>query len=1194
MLAISTIKSAGAAAQYYAKEDYFKPDNDVQDSQDDGKSPTSGGAVEYYSKDETAAGDRKLTWGGAGAELLGLEGEVDPEDLRAVLNGINPNGDDSEALSKTEELLRGRVDKEAKASALEASQTNRADEPTETAPDGLNGPPTGEREAHLPVGPLGASGEPDGSTPDGGKTGYNALGVPERVELAEAYKAERQALGEDAAQVRHGWDMTFNAPKSVSVAALGDDGDKRLVEAFDKSVEMAMKYAEDNFSVFRFREDGEVQHAISGNLVYATTGHELSRAGDKHLHRHNAVANATMGEDGKWHALETKHLFQAKKLIGAVQQAYLRSYAHELGYNTRDGDTEYTFELEGISRATIDISSERKEQIDSKMAELDAKGRALTEGEKILASRQDRPDKTKLTYEELNAKWADKESGTGFSVKEFVDAAKERAKGVDVDSHAPSRLQGFIDKVRDIFAGPQRNLNSLHDSLSHAIEAVFSRTTVTTPHEIILEAAKVNGNKYTVEQYITSDIWKASPFIEASKNTLQGITRPDAIQTERFLIKHAEAMKGRASGFSPELVESALRPEMQQAAGLKHEMTEGQYNAAFKILTSTDGVLAVQGTAGAGKTTSFAATQYAFQVLTMVDRIARERNGANAPKVIGAFKAAETKTEFDELRDSSAGLLGAAPTHSARSELNERQIQTTTLSSLQMRYEFAKSQNRSDKFDKLRLEYSGSWLVIDETSMIGNDQAKKLFQMQKDLRIEKMIWTGDERQIASHSAGAPFSMLMSRVNNITSRIEQVVRTNVQELQQTISLFAEGKATAALQNIKGFIHEVGAQKAGGAGEKTDVALADKTIELWEKDGRTAKIVVVTNAMRGMINSRVRDSMERNGELSGPGYQQPTLVSLGKSLSDRVVARLHTPGTVLHFHGDSGEFKRGENYIVDETDQRKRVNKLVVHNEKTGEIKEIDLSKLDLKKGDVKFDVYRKSESIYKTGDVIVFSKGNKDLGVAARQDYKIVSMTDKDVSFAPFKEGKKLDPSKAITMDKDDDSLRFSGHGYGITADLAQGGTWSRVIMVWATRQGGDFINAARGYIGASRPSHDFKMVVDSFKSMIMKVGENSGMKAVALDNMGRRLTDVFGNDEWHQRQKASFEKEAAAKKKTDPIEKDIIQNDKSLIDPKKPEDAIAKAAGAQKPTKDNTYKTNGEKDIGDKAMTITKERERGR
>jgi conjugative relaxase-like TrwC/TraI family protein len=67
MLSISQIKSSSVAASYFEKDDYYAKDSD---------SPEATG-----------------TWFGAGAETLGLQGKVDKDVFKALLDGHLPTGE---------------------------------------------------------------------------------------------------------------------------------------------------------------------------------------------------------------------------------------------------------------------------------------------------------------------------------------------------------------------------------------------------------------------------------------------------------------------------------------------------------------------------------------------------------------------------------------------------------------------------------------------------------------------------------------------------------------------------------------------------------------------------------------------------------------------------------------------------------------------------------------------------------------------------------------------------------------------------------------------------------------------------------------------------------------------------------------------------------------------------------------------
>ena len=101
----------------------------------------------------------------------------------------------------------------------------------------------------------------------------------------------------------HGFDLTFAAPKSVSlIRALTDDvAEKVLATAHTKAVHAAMEYLHRHAGYTR------VHNPITGNkdlqrlpgLVAIAYQHETSRCGDPHLHTHVIVPNRQPRRDGQ-------------------------------------------------------------------------------------------------------------------------------------------------------------------------------------------------------------------------------------------------------------------------------------------------------------------------------------------------------------------------------------------------------------------------------------------------------------------------------------------------------------------------------------------------------------------------------------------------------------------------------------------------------------------------------------------------------------------------------------------------------------------------------------------------------------------------------------------------------------------------------------------------------------------------------
>ncbi len=67
----------------------------------------------------------------------------------------------------------------------------------------------------------------------------------------------------------------------------------------------------------------------AGGFVVAAYRHRMSRAQDPQLHTHCVAANMAKGADGRWTALDARHIYEHAKAGGAVYQAHLRQGVRE-------------------------------------------------------------------------------------------------------------------------------------------------------------------------------------------------------------------------------------------------------------------------------------------------------------------------------------------------------------------------------------------------------------------------------------------------------------------------------------------------------------------------------------------------------------------------------------------------------------------------------------------------------------------------------------------------------------------------------------------------------------------------------------------------------------------------------------------------------------------------------------------------
>lgn len=130
-----------------------------------------------------------------------------------------------------------------------------------------------------------------------------------------------------------GWDMTFSAPKSVSVLwALSVPQERTAIEAAQRSaVTEATRYLEKEAAWSRRGKGGLIREQAAG-LLTAQFDHHTSRDLDPQLHTHCFVFNLAPRKDGTWGAIVSRELYKAQKEAGAVYRNTLANELERLGH----------------------------------------------------------------------------------------------------------------------------------------------------------------------------------------------------------------------------------------------------------------------------------------------------------------------------------------------------------------------------------------------------------------------------------------------------------------------------------------------------------------------------------------------------------------------------------------------------------------------------------------------------------------------------------------------------------------------------------------------------------------------------------------------------------------------------------------------------------------------------------------------
>ena len=161
---------------------------------------------------------------------------------------------------------------------------------------------------------------------------------------------------------RAGLDLTFSAPKSISLLALVFR-DWRLVEAHKQAVEKVLEHVERDYAETRVRQGSKRSQVRTNNLVVARFHHDTSRELDPQLHAHCVALNMTWA-NGKWYCLNNGRLYRDRKRLGMKYQKELAARVEGLGYGIAWKENGL-FEIDGFLQEQLQAFSKRRRQIEN-------------------------------------------------------------------------------------------------------------------------------------------------------------------------------------------------------------------------------------------------------------------------------------------------------------------------------------------------------------------------------------------------------------------------------------------------------------------------------------------------------------------------------------------------------------------------------------------------------------------------------------------------------------------------------------------------------------------------------------------------------------------------------------------------------------------------------------------------------------
>lgn len=586
-----------------------------------------------------------------------------------------------------------------------------------------------------------------------------------------------------------GYDLTFSAPKSVSVVwALTDEERRATIEAAqDKAVRAALAVVDSNAAFARRGKGGTVLEPVK--LSGAIFPHGEARPtelesgeveADPQIHSHAVIFNLAQRADGSSGAIDGRQLFKWKMAAGAIYRAELARGLAELGYCIEKTDERGLFEIAGVTENVRERFSGRRRQI---VAEMEKHGLSTADAPALSAAITKASRKTKSLEEtDRHSRWRERVDDIGFSLDQVQKVTKsERQQEVPIS---------------DILKLLTEN------------ESIFGRQDV-----FAAVAAAVTGTGQGTER-IKEEVEK----VLAEQEVVQ--LGKDVLGQPIYSSKDMIAIEQELADMASYLAKAHYQPGRIDEKRLIEANLEGEQADAVRAACQPTRLAVIEGGAGTGKTTTLAEVAKAYQAEGL--RVLGTATAWRAAKQLGEgcgieSRAADSwlaqrKTEhkaFDRktvLIADEAGLLSSRQMRDLLREANEagakvilvgdrKQLQAIGAGS---GLKIISEKVSSAKLDTNRRQIE-AWAQHAVTDFAKGNAAKALDAFEKHERlhwakgqedalknaVEK--WKQQRRQYPSQSV-VVLAKSNAEVRHLNERMREVMR-------------AEGKVTGPDVSIK---------------------------------------------------------------------------------------------------------------------------------------------------------------------------------------------------------------------------------------------------------------------------------------------------------------------------------------------------------------------------------------------------------
>ena len=872
-------------------------------------------------------------------------------------------------------------------------------------------------------------------------------------------------VGSDNRAHRAGTDLTFSMPKSWSILALVG-GDRRILDAYGAAVRETLAWAEKNLAETRMDVRGKERVVATRNLVIGLFQHDTNRNQEPNAHFHAVVANVTQGPDGKWRALRNDKLWEHNTLLNAMTMARFRLAVEKLGYQVGEYGKHGNFEAVGVPKPVRDAFSSRRAEILDKLSTMESKGLAARNAANLMT----RADKGPVADRQaLVNQWREAAAQLDFDPRLVIAQANARAatdigsvSGIgnsvrSIGQRARLLAATFAERLglrqgdplvpRDMGRRTPEQIAAVH-AVASAIrhlgerEAAFSRTEIYRSALGFALPTTLADIEHRVDQLLRQGHLQKGKGVDRNL-----VTTRDAIGLEQRIIAAVETGRGHGTAV---VAADVAGERLQALSQLKYGLTlnPGQEWAGRLLLASHNRIVAIQGVAGAGKST----------VLKPVADILREEGRS----VLG-LAVQNTLVQMLE-RDTSIPSMTVARFLRQHRDLVEGADQA--------------------RLAEARASLRGTTVLLDEASMVGNADKEKLVRLANLLQLDRFASIGDRKQLGAVDAGKPFDV-MQKAGVETATMNTNLRARDKALRDAQYAAQGGNIDEALRHLGPHV------VASGNTASVDAAAAWLSLSPAERE--VTAIYASGRNLRGQVNEAVQTGLKANGEL-GPGSLGLTVLSrVNLTREEMRYARSYAAGMVLEVdRRQRGQgLQRGRYEVIATDPSRERV---MLQNERG--------KRFEFRPGQMRPQGEQDPLRLFEVrpleihdSDRIRWTATDHKRGLLNADQARIVAVDPKGVTV-------KTSLGAEHLLGLGDPMLERLDLAYALNAHMAQGLTSDRGIAVMDSRER-NLANQQTFLVTITRLRDGLILFVDNAGKLEAAVERNPGMKRSALETVNQ-------------------------------------------------------------------------------------------